>query len=83
MQHHIRQIDIRELVAVKDPRCRRPPSPLRELRVRSYCAQLLVVTPLSRAPFRNRVGVAIQTVGLFAVVLFTVSLELVFWVSPA
>ena len=32
----------------------RRPSPLRELRVCSYCAQLLVVTPLSQPPFRSR-----------------------------
>ena len=72
VQHHIRQIDIRELVAVKDP-LGAPGQAFAFARV----AGALVLRPVAGghpvvpgAVPGDRVGVAIQTVGLFTVVLF-------------
>ncbi len=72
MQHHIRQIDIRELITVKDP-LGAPGQAFAFARV----AGALVLRPVAGghpvvpgAVPGDRVGVAIQTVGLFTVVLF-------------
>ena len=72
VQHHIRQIDIRELITVKDP-LGAPGQAFAFARV----AGALVLRPVAGghpvvpgAVPGDRVGVAIQTVGLFTVVLF-------------
>ena len=72
VQHHIRQIDIRELVAVKDPL-----GAAGQAFAFARVAGAFVLRPVAGghpvvpgAVPGNRVGVAIQTVGLFAVVLF-------------
>ncbi|VFT74023.1 Uncharacterised protein [Klebsiella aerogenes] len=72
VQHHIRQIDIRELVAVKDP-LGAPGQAFAFARV----AGAFVLRPVAGghpvvpgAVPGDRVGVAVQTVGLFTVVLF-------------
>ena len=72
MQHHVGQVDIRELIAAENP-FRAPGQAFAFTRV----AGVLVLRPVAggdavipAAVPGHRVGLAIETVGLFAVVLF-------------